>query len=82
MNIHVYTLNEKGKIELTKDELAVLLNEAYKEGTKQPAGKTWLTNQYTWCHNQLTSYTGGDITNTAKTNGQTICGVSSTQLDS
>ena len=30
--IKVFTLNEKGKIELTKDELEQLLNESYWEG--------------------------------------------------
>ena len=30
--IKVFTLNEKGKIELTKNELEQLLNESYWEG--------------------------------------------------
>ena len=41
--IKVFTLNEKGKIELTKDELEQLLNESYWEGYSEGYTKktTW-----------------------------------------
>lgn len=37
--IKVFTLNEKGKIELTKDELEQLLNKSYWEGYSEGYSK-------------------------------------------
>lgn len=39
--IKVFTLNEKNKIELTKEELENLLNESYWEGCRS---KSWIYN--------------------------------------
>ena len=45
--IKVFTLNEKGKIELTKDELEQLLNESYWEGYgKKPTYWTYTSPSY------------------------------------
>lgn len=39
--IKTFTLNKKGKIELSKDELKTLLDEVYNEGY-QNGNKTWI----------------------------------------
>ena len=45
--IKVFTLNKKGKIELTKQELEQLLNESYWEGyNKKPAYWTYTSPSY------------------------------------
>ena len=44
--IKVFTLNEKGKIELTKDELEQLLNKSYWEGYSE--GYTKKTTYWTY----------------------------------
>ena len=44
--IKVFTLNEKGKIELTKDELERLLNESYWEGYSKKTTWTYTSPSY------------------------------------
>lgn len=43
--IKVFTLNEKNKIELTKEELENLLNESYWEGCRS---KSWTYTTPSW----------------------------------
>ena len=45
--IKVFTLNERNKIELTKEELEILLNESYWEGCR---GKYWTYTTPSWTY--------------------------------
>lgn len=70
--IKVFTTNKNGKIELTKDELKSLLDEAYWDGYSANTGIT-----YTYRSPSFTPYwwtaTGGSITvNSANTANSTI----------
>lgn len=49
--IKVFTLNEKGKIELTKDELERLLNESYWEGYSKKTTWTYTSPSYSIFNN-------------------------------
>lgn len=48
MRIKIFTPNENGKIELTKEELEALLNESYRQGwnDKPYYGGYWYNNPY------------------------------------
>ena len=52
MKIRVFSTNERGKIEFTKDELEKLLNEVYSEGYNRyvsittPSNPSWTTFPY------------------------------------
>ena len=48
--IKVFTTNKDGKIELTKDELKSLLDEAYWDGYKANSGTYTYISPYTWKH--------------------------------
>lgn len=57
--IKVFTLNNYGKIELTKEELQSLLDEAYWEGRKSVNTWTYTTSTpiYTWSTSTPTNIT-------------------------
>ena len=60
MKIKVFTPNERGKIEFTREELEKLLDEVYSEGQKDcNCNKSW-----TWT---TPYYTSNSITNTTAT---------------
>ena len=56
--VHVFTTNKNGKIELTKDELKKLLDEAYWDGYRANSGTYTYTTPswvpYTWTINGTT----------------------------
>jgi len=64
--IKIFTLNEKNKIELTKEELENLLNESYWEGCRS---KYWTYTTPSWTYTTspyTTSGNGSSITLTNK----------------
>ena len=80
--IKVFTTNKNGKIELTKEELKQLLDEAYWEGYRNNS-TTWIYNTpswspYTWTSTDINvnmPITGGSsqtvtLTNTIKEKGE------------
>ena len=73
--IKVFTLNHNGKIELTREELQQLLDEAYQDGkahcswiTTTPYTYTTTTPAYTWSE---TTNSSGQSTYTINYNNQT-----------
>ena len=46
--IKVFTVNKDGKIEITKEELKALLDEAYWEGYHSNTTTYTYTSPYTW----------------------------------
>lgn len=56
--VHVFTTNKNGKIELTKDEIKKLLDEAYWDGYRANSGTFTYTTPswapYTWTINGTT----------------------------
>ena len=79
--IKIFTTNKNGKIELTKEELKEILDEAYWEGYKANTGITWTYKSpsitTTTPYYYTTSASGTTITlnnsaevNTAATNGK------------
>jgi hypothetical protein len=69
MKIKVFTPNERGKIEFTREELEKLLNDTYAEGQRNcncGSNITW-TNPYT------TPYCGTVTTNLATENKEESC---------
>lgn len=73
--IKVFTTNKEGKIELTKDELKALLDEAYWEGYRANSGTYIYTTPYTWSPYKWTN--GTSVTNvTLSTNDITTGTVS------
>lgn len=76
--VHVFTTNKNGKIELTKDEIKKLLDEAYWDGYRANSGTytyttpSWRT-PYTWSINGATLNCSTDTGfETAKANTNTI----------
>ena len=71
--IKVFELNKNKKIELTKEELENLLNQAYWEGYRNKNTWTYTTPNYWTCidHSANSPYT---ITNTSDSNSITIKG--------
>ena len=75
--IKVFTLNKNGKIELTKDQLQSLLNDAYYEG-KFGTVTTWtytspsITPYYTWTGSTLSAENINPENITTATNNLTI----------
>lgn len=64
--IKVFTLNEKNKIELTKEELENLLNESYWEGCRS---KSWTYTTPSWISTSspyTVSHNGSSISLTNK----------------
>lgn len=75
--IKVFTTNKDGKIELTKEELKNLLDEAYWDGHRAAGSFTYRTpnfNPYTWtCGTRevtLNSVDAGVMTSNEVLNGQ------------
>ena len=75
--IKVFTTNKDGKIELTKEELKNLLDEAYWDGHRAAGSWTYRTpnfNPYTWtCSTDkvtLNSVDAGVMTSNEVLNGQ------------
>lgn len=64
--VTVVTLNNSGKIELTKDELTELLEQARQEGFKEGVEsltRPYITTTGDWWNKQPTiTYTSGDKT--------------------
>lgn len=58
--IKVFTTNKDGKIELTKDELKSLLDEAYWDGYRANGYYIYKTPGWTWTPYSIT-YTGTDL---------------------
>lgn len=56
--VKVFTLNKAGKIELTKDELQKLLDEAYWEGYRANNNWTYVTPGYSYSPWITTTGTG------------------------
>ena len=52
--IKVFTLNKNGKIELTKEQLESLLNQAYYEGKGYSTTYTYTTPYYNFDINKYT----------------------------
>lgn len=66
--IKVFTTNKAGKIELTKDELKSLLDEAYWDGYKANSGTFTYHSPYIWTNTtsdtwtlNASSITGGTV---------------------
>ena len=68
--IKVFTLNNHNKIELTKDELQKLLDEAYHEGFSAASSSNWI---YTTPHYRYPEIT---CTTTTSSGGITMSTVS------
>lgn len=68
--VHVFTTNKNGKIELTKDEIKKLLDEAYWDGYRANSGTYTYTTPswtpYTWTIN------GATLNCSASLNSETI----------
>lgn len=72
--IQVFTTNENGKIELTKEELKKLLDEAYWEGYKNNNSFTYISpswHPYMWTNTSSPSVTYPTITCNSETT--TLC---------
>ena len=66
--IKVFTTNKNGKIELTKDELKSLLDDAYWEGYRNN-NKSWVYTSPSWSPYTLTYCNAANATSdTAATN--------------
>lgn len=66
--IKVFTTNKNGKIELTKDELQKILDEAYWDGYRAGNGTSWTYTSPNWVPYQwttTTTSTGNEYTITA-----------------
>lgn len=72
--IKVFTTNKDGKIELTKDELKGLLDEAYREGYRANCSTyTYCTPNYTpYCWTTTTSGMSLTLNSTAETANNTV----------
>lgn len=55
--IKVFTTNKDGKIELTKEELKSLLDEAYWDGWKANSGTLTYHSPYGWTSTTLDTWT-------------------------
>lgn len=64
--IKVFTTNKDGKIELTKDELKQLLDEAYWDGYRANSDRYIYTTPLTWTPYKWTC--GTSVTNVTLTN--------------
>ena len=60
--IKVFTTNDKGKIELTKDELKALLDEAYWDGYRANGHYIYTTPTWPWTGTPIITCTGTDKT--------------------
>jgi hypothetical protein len=66
MMIKVFTTNKNGKIELTKDELKALLDEAYWDGYRAN-NTTYVYHTPSWTPYQWSSVTSATVSNPANT---------------
>ena len=55
--IKVFTTNKEGKIELSKDELKSLLDEAYWDGWKANSGTYTYHSPYAWKNTTSNTWT-------------------------
>ncbi len=74
-----FKFNKNGKIELSKEELKTLLDEAYWEGYRSGSGTTWTYTTPNWTPYYWTTTTAttgaattGTITNSGSTSDGTI----------
>lgn len=65
--IKVFTTNKDGKIELTKEELKSLLDEAYWDGYKANPGTYTYTSPYVWSCTTASNATLSSTTNCSTT---------------
>lgn len=63
--IKVFSINEKGKIEFTKEQLEQLLNETYKDGYNDGTTRTysWTTPYLTTCSDSTSNNISTKLTN-------------------
>ena len=70
-----FKLNKNNKIELTKEQLKSLLDDAYWEGYRSGSGTTWTYTTPNWTpyyYTTTTSATTGAITNNSSASNGTI----------
>ena len=79
--VKVFTLNKAGKIELTKDELQKLLDEAYWEGYRANNNWTYVTPGYSYSPWITTTGTGTGTSTNITENPYTITYGSSSSGD-
>ena len=78
--IKIFTTNKNGKIELTKEELKEILDEAYWEGYKANTGITWtykspsITTPYYYTTSASGTTTTITLNNSAEANTATTSG--------
>ncbi len=81
MRIKIFTPNEYGRIELTKEELEKLLNESYQQGWNDKPNYYYNQPYYTLCSNTANTADASYATLTTTVDNVTASGVN-TRIES